>query len=210
MGRDKELVPAGAGSQFCPTFSPTKEQFSKPFCDYVKGIFRKNPGLAMFKVQPPRGWKPRRAAPDLSRIEIQTPIKQMVFGTRGAYRCLLIEQKGMTAAEFRAHAELPEHLPGSNHHRGEVRKGSRPGPQAPRQVLAPGQAPQAAWHAPAPPARQVAPRQTAPRAPRAPAPAAQDPAACLVAGGRPDGALLLERRDHQPAAVRRRHAALAV
>jgi jumonji domain-containing protein 2 len=118
------------GNQFCPTFTPTKEQFSKPFCDYVKAIFKKHPGLAMFKVKPPKGWAARsKPFPSLGKVEIACPIKQMAFGTKGAYRCLLIEQKGMTAAEFKEVAEDDDHRPQSNNTRGEVRarRGALPG-----------------------------------------------------------------------------------
>jgi hypothetical protein len=109
-------------SHFCPTFCPTKEQFSKPFCDYVAAIFKKQPGLAMFKVKPPRGWVARaKPFPNLSKVDISCPIKQMAFGTKGAYRCLLIEQKALNAADFKAIAEDDDHRPQSNNTRGEVR-----------------------------------------------------------------------------------------
>jgi hypothetical protein len=110
----------GSGSGFCPTFCPTKEQFSKPFCDFVSAVFKKQPELAMFKVKPPMGWAPRKAPPDLDSISIQTPIKQMVIGTKGSFRCLLIEQKEMTAAQFKATAEDDDHRPSCLPHRGEV------------------------------------------------------------------------------------------
>jgi hypothetical protein len=86
----------------CPTLRPTREQFSKPFADYIEAAFKKYPGVAMVKVVPPRGWRPRsRPFPALATVPIETPIKQHCFGTRGAYRCYLVEQKALTAAEFR-------------------------------------------------------------------------------------------------------------
>jgi jumonji domain-containing protein 2 len=109
-----------SGPQFCPTFRPTKEEFSKPFCQYVSEKFRKNPGLAMFKVVPPRGYIGRRTPlPDFDDVVIQTPIKQMVFGTRGAFRSMLIEQKPMTVNEYKALAESENHRPPKDKGRGE-------------------------------------------------------------------------------------------
>jgi hypothetical protein len=43
-----------------PVFRPSKEDFSKPFCDYVNKVLKKNPDIPMFKVVPPAGWKPRK------------------------------------------------------------------------------------------------------------------------------------------------------
>jgi hypothetical protein len=43
-----------------PVFRPTKEEFARPFCEYVNKVLKKNPDIAMFKVVPPPGWKPRR------------------------------------------------------------------------------------------------------------------------------------------------------
>lgn len=124
-----------------PVYRPTKEEFSKPFCDYVKKVLKKDPDVPMFKVVPPEGWKPRRAPfPKLQQLEIACPIKQLVFGTRGSYRCYLVEQKPLTAQRGAGGAD-----------RGAGRRG----------------------------------RRTA-------------------------GARLLEQHDHQPAALRRRHAHVAV
>lgn len=64
---------------FCKTFRPSREEFSKPFCEYVQKICRENPDIAMFKVVPPKSWKPRRKSlPALEDIRIETPIKQHV------------------------------------------------------------------------------------------------------------------------------------
>ncbi|KAL4426832.1 hypothetical protein ABPG77_006618 [Micractinium sp. CCAP 211/92] len=102
----------------CPTFRPTRAAFERPFCEYVSAIFKKHPDLACFKVVPPKGWAPRRRAPDLSKIRINTPIKQHVFGKSGSYVCILEEQRGMTAAEFKRISERPDHQPPSKGHRG--------------------------------------------------------------------------------------------
>ncbi|KAL4431002.1 hypothetical protein ABPG75_006258 [Micractinium tetrahymenae] len=102
----------------CPTFRPTRAAFERPFCEYVSEIFKKHPDLACFKVVPPKGWAPRRRLPDLTKIRINTPIKQHVFGKSGSYLCILEEQRGMTAAEFKRISERPDHQPPSKGHRG--------------------------------------------------------------------------------------------
>lgn len=50
------------GPAMCPTFHPSKEEFAQPFCKYIKKVLKKHPDIAMFKVVPPEGWKPRRWA----------------------------------------------------------------------------------------------------------------------------------------------------
>ncbi|MEW5316850.1 MAG: hypothetical protein WDW38_008195 [Sanguina aurantia] len=100
---------AGHANGMCFEVHPTKEEFSQPFSKYVKGIFRKYPDLPMFKVIPPKGWKPRKSAfPDLSEVPISVPIRQHAFGTKGAYRCLFMEAKPMTAADFKRTSEEEE------------------------------------------------------------------------------------------------------
>lgn len=87
-------------------FRPSREEFEQPFCDYVRKIFKKHPDLPMFKVVPPKGWRPRKGPfPDLRTVNINVPIRQHAFGTKGAYRCVLVEQKAMTVAEFKLTAE---------------------------------------------------------------------------------------------------------
>lgn len=49
--------------------------------------------------------------PKLQKLDIQCPIKQLVFGTRGTYRAVLVESKPLTAYEFRDIAEDDDHLP---------------------------------------------------------------------------------------------------
>jgi hypothetical protein len=43
----------------------------------------------------------RAPFPKLNKLDINCPIKQLVFGTRGSYRCMLVEQKPLTAHDFR-------------------------------------------------------------------------------------------------------------
>ena len=63
----------------CPVLHPTREEFSVPFCDYVRKICKENPDFAVIKVIPPAGWSPRKGPlPDLSDIKINTPILQYV------------------------------------------------------------------------------------------------------------------------------------
>ena len=68
-----------ADQRFCPTFRPTKEEFCRPFCDYVQDVCKQHPDIPLFKVVPPRGWNPRRSKfPKLEELRINTPIKQHV------------------------------------------------------------------------------------------------------------------------------------
>lgn len=34
----------------CPIYRPSKKDFERPFCDYIRDIFAKNPDVPMFKV----------------------------------------------------------------------------------------------------------------------------------------------------------------
>ncbi|CAD7698279.1 unnamed protein product [Ostreobium quekettii] len=92
---------AGSGEP-CLVLRPTPEEFRVPFLDFVRRVMADHPDIPMFKVIPPAGWAPRRRPgfPDLANIEISCPIRQHAFGKAGAYRCLLVEQKGMSAADF--------------------------------------------------------------------------------------------------------------
>uniref|UniRef100_A0A7S3R422 JmjC domain-containing protein n=2 Tax=Dunaliella tertiolecta TaxID=3047 RepID=A0A7S3R422_DUNTE len=90
------------GPNWCPTLRPTEAEFRQPFVEYVSEVFRKDPGLPMFKVVPPPGWRPRRNNfPDLKSVRIDTPIRQHAFGQRGAYRCMFVEHKPLQVSEFR-------------------------------------------------------------------------------------------------------------
>uniref|UniRef100_A0A7S0S4F7 JmjC domain-containing protein n=1 Tax=Chlamydomonas leiostraca TaxID=1034604 RepID=A0A7S0S4F7_9CHLO len=103
--RDSTPPPKEGGSHggnWCPVYRPTRAEFERPFTEYVGRIFREHPELPMFKVVPPAGWRPRKGSyPDLKTMRINTPIRQHVFGTRGAYRCMLVEQKEVSAGEFK-------------------------------------------------------------------------------------------------------------
>jgi hypothetical protein len=47
-----------------------------------------------------------RAPIRLSKLEISCPIKQHAYGTKGCYRCILVEQKTLSAEQFREIAEV--------------------------------------------------------------------------------------------------------
>jgi hypothetical protein len=42
------MAPAG---EWCPILKPTKQEFEKPFVEYVSKVFEENPDWAMFKVR---------------------------------------------------------------------------------------------------------------------------------------------------------------
>lgn len=108
----------GGDPCWCPTLRPTRHEFSKPFTQYVEEAFKANPGAPMLKIVPPKGWTPRTAPfPNLDDIRISTPIKQHVFGTKGAYRCLLEEQRGMSVADFKKLAYREDHQAPRQGHR---------------------------------------------------------------------------------------------
>ncbi|CAG9466366.1 unnamed protein product [Pedinophyceae sp. YPF-701] len=93
-----------------PAYRPTEAEWNKPFAQYVGNIFRKNPDLAMFRVVPPKSWSPRSESfPDLKTVHIPTPIKQIAFGQKGMFKCMMMEAKGMTAEEFKAIALSEDH-----------------------------------------------------------------------------------------------------
>ena len=90
MGRD--------GAEEALVLRPSAAEFSRPFSEFVRRVLRRHPDIPMFKVVPPPGWRPRRRPfPKLSGVEIATPIKQIVYGKAGVYRCILVEQKGLNA-----------------------------------------------------------------------------------------------------------------
>jgi hypothetical protein len=89
---------------FCLTLRPTKEEFRKPFVDYVGKVFKENPDCGCFKVVPPKGWRPRKEEYDFSDVHIGAPIKQHAFGKSGAYMCILEEQRSMNGAVFQSMA----------------------------------------------------------------------------------------------------------
>lgn len=67
--------------RFCPTYRPSREDFSIPFCEYVQKVCKDNPDVAMFKVIPPKSWAARHGdLPSLEDMRIETPIKQHVRG----------------------------------------------------------------------------------------------------------------------------------
>lgn len=65
-----------------PVLYPTKEEFSKPFVEYVQDVFRQYPGLPCFKVIPPKGYSTsKKGLPKFQDVVINTPIKQYVRPT---------------------------------------------------------------------------------------------------------------------------------
>ena len=107
------------GVPTCPTFEISRDDFRRPFTTWVAEKFEANPGLAIFRVIPPKGWSPRldeSALAGLDDMEIVTPIKQHAFGTRGTYRCLLMEQKPMKVSDFKAISDSEEHSPPKKGH----------------------------------------------------------------------------------------------
>lgn len=95
---------------WCPELRPTRSEFSRPFAQYVEEAFKAYPDAPMLKIVPPKGWTPRTEPfPHLRTLRISTPIKQHVFGTKGAYRCLLEEQRGVTVADFKKLAYRDDH-----------------------------------------------------------------------------------------------------
>lgn len=81
-------------TQFCPTFRPSRAEFSRPFCDFVQDVCKQHPEIAMFKVVPPKGWSPRKPKyPPLDALRIQTPIKQHVSTE---LECVVLEVESST------------------------------------------------------------------------------------------------------------------
>jgi len=103
---------------WCPVLRPTRAEFSRPFVQYVEEAFKAHPDAPMLKVVPPKGWTPRTEPfPSLDSVRISTPIKQHVFGTKGAYRCLLEEQRGLAVADFKKLAYRDDHHPPRKGHK---------------------------------------------------------------------------------------------
>lgn len=50
--------------------------------------------------------QPTRSPIRLHKLNIQCPIKQHAYGTKGSYRCILVEQKTLSADEFKDIAEV--------------------------------------------------------------------------------------------------------
>lgn len=102
----------------CLVIRPNRQEFSKPFTSFVEDVLARHPGVPCFKVVPPKGWSARST--DLSNLEdvqIGTPIKQHVFGTKGAYRCVLEEQQNMSVGQFKRLAYDADHQPPKQGHR---------------------------------------------------------------------------------------------
>ena len=105
---------AAANTRFCVHLTPTRQEFSRPFAEYMTAFFKKNPDCPCVRVTPPAGYKPRRKQlqeKDMESLQINAPIKQHVFGRSGAYMAVLEEQKAMTAAQYKAIATKKDRQP---------------------------------------------------------------------------------------------------
>lgn len=111
---------ANSKSRFCMRLTPTREEFSRPFADYVQEIFQENPDCPCFQVTPPKGWKPRKEEYDFSKVNIGAPIKQHVFGRSGAYMCILEEQKPLSGSSYAAMANHPNRSPPTRKKPGDI------------------------------------------------------------------------------------------
>lgn len=72
-----------ADGQEALVLRPSKREFNKPFCEYVREVFAKHPDIPCFKVIPPRGWAPTKKKYNLGDLKIATPIRQHVRGGLG-------------------------------------------------------------------------------------------------------------------------------
>lgn len=106
--------------RLCMTLNPSREEFSRPFTDYVQGIFQDNPDCPCFRVVPPKGWKPRTGDYDFSKVNIGAPIKQHVFGRSGAYMCILEEQKPLSGSSYATMATHPNRSPPTRKNSGDI------------------------------------------------------------------------------------------
>lgn len=74
----------------CLVLHPSKEEFSRPFVEYVSEVFAKHPGVACFKVIPPKGYSPRQGdLPKFQDVKINTPIKQYVRPALPAFQLVV-------------------------------------------------------------------------------------------------------------------------
>lgn len=102
--------------RLCITLKPTREEFSKPFAEFVEGVFRESPDCPCFKVVAPKGWRPRQQDYDFSTVNIGAPIKQHVFGRSGSYMCILEEQRSMNGSAYAAMAQNSSRAPPEKKH----------------------------------------------------------------------------------------------
>jgi hypothetical protein len=63
----------------CPTFKLTRHDLeAKDFVSFAAQVFRDQPDLPLFKIQPPTGWGPTDPKNTLEDLVIHTPIQQLV------------------------------------------------------------------------------------------------------------------------------------
>jgi hypothetical protein len=75
----------------CPLLRPTKEDFSRPFVEYVEQVFKDHPDSPCFRVAPPGGYTPRKESgyPAPQTVQLNTPIRQQV----GHVFCFLLSYR---------------------------------------------------------------------------------------------------------------------
>ena len=59
-GSAKDSERIASKGRLCMTVNPSRDEFSRPFTEYVQSIFKQNPDCPCFRVVPPKGWKPRK------------------------------------------------------------------------------------------------------------------------------------------------------
>ncbi len=57
--------------------------------------------MLLFKVIPPKEWKPRRSYETIEEMVIPAPIMQVVTGQSGLFTQYNIQKKSMTVGEYR-------------------------------------------------------------------------------------------------------------
>lgn len=94
-----------------PILYPDWDEF-KDFSKFVENVRRSYPLHGIVKVVPPAEWNYKRNAEEdaFDDIEIDTPITQLVSGTKGYYQQFNIERKPLTVKEFREEALQAEKL----------------------------------------------------------------------------------------------------
>lgn len=55
----------------------------------------------VFKIVPPKEWKPRRSYDNIDDLVIPAPIQQFVTGQSGLFTQYNIQKKALTVGEFR-------------------------------------------------------------------------------------------------------------
>ena len=95
----------------CPTFRPTRAAFERPFCDFVKEVFRKHPDLPCFKVGGcwRAGGLPRAGCRGLLRRQLLLAPSQPLFRWRRMAPRLRLPNPHAPAARVRPPPPPPHH-----------------------------------------------------------------------------------------------------